>query len=112
MEDYLYCLGAAIKYLKQAANLAKPTTFKKLLTAITILDEVFSEASGGLDYFAIDDTDPDCNPDCALLHNNDVLHCYNCDYETTGRVFVNKLKKKQGLIKCPHCKGKGVVKQQ
>lgn len=49
--------------------------------------------------------------DCSLLHDEDYLKCQKCGYETTGKRFAAYVVKKNSLIPCPTCKGKGVVKK-
>jgi hypothetical protein len=64
---------------------------------------------GGL---CIDDPDPDSLDDCPLLHTNDVLRCYHCDYECMGDDLADlarRYKRKNKLVTCPCCNGKGVV---
>lgn len=46
---------------------------------------------------------------CLLLHESDLLVCYECRYETTGKALALRYKKQADLVTCPCCKGKGVV---
>lgn len=49
------------------------------------------------------------NFDCEKIHDTDQLRCMKCDHRVTGRSFTKKLMKKNQLVKCPHCKGIGLV---
>lgn len=62
------------------------------------------------DGFAVDYPDPDSDVDCTLLHDRDEIVCTNCNQSWTGRQFITRYKRKQNLVACPHCHGKGVVK--
>lgn len=59
--------------------------------------------------FIVEESADDASDDCVMLHDHDLLHCYNCDYQTTGKAFAARYAKQQDLVKCPCCKGKGVV---
>ena len=50
--------------------------------------------------------------DCTLLHVEDELYCSKCQYGTYGKQFAAHYAKQQGLTKCPHCRGTGVVKKE
>jgi len=54
-----------------------------------------------------DDTGAD--NDCLLLHDEDVLRCCKCNYETTGKKFANMIAKRKDLVQCPCCEGRGLV---
>lgn len=60
----------------------------------------------------IDETQDDANDDCPMLHEGDSLRCYECGYETSGKAFSKKCQTKANMIPCPHCKGKGFVKNE
>lgn len=53
------------------------------------------------------------NMECPALHVDDILNCYgkevNCGYGVSAKAFVTNLVKKQNLVACTHCKGKGFV---
>lgn len=49
---------------------------------------------------------------CELLHDEDVICCYDCGHTISGKKFANMVLKKEKLIKCPHCKGKGYIKEK
>lgn len=65
--------------------------------------------------FYIDDSE--CDPECERLHDTDYLRCagkkngYPCGYETSGKAFSAMLVKKNSMVKCEHCNGKGMVKK-
>lgn len=61
--------------------------------------------------FAIDEPVDDVAKDCERLHNGDYLRCYKCGFNTTGRAFAQRLTKKNSLVPCEHCKGRGMVKR-
>jgi hypothetical protein len=63
----------------------------------------YDSGGGG---FVIDDSE---NMECTKLHETDVIRCYKCDYETTGKAFAQRLMKVRNQMVCPHCKGTGVV---
>ena len=46
---------------------------------------------------------------CTLLHEEDYIICTACGKGVTGKSFASLLKKKNNLIKCPCCKGTGLV---
>lgn len=50
--------------------------------------------------------------DCALLHGDDGLRCFGCGYEMTGMAFATYLVRKNSLVPCPACNGKGLVKKE
>jgi hypothetical protein len=50
--------------------------------------------------------------DCLLLHTDDCLVCMKCDFSISGQAFANRVVKKQNLVPCPCCNGKGFVKQE
>jgi Zn finger protein HypA/HybF involved in hydrogenase expression len=64
-----------------------------------------TESSG----FVIDENAEDSNDECQLTHEDDVLHCYNCDYTISARRYTERYIKQKNLVTCPTCHGKGVV---
>ena len=62
----------------------------------------------GSDTFALDS---DSDEACDLIHNNDWVNCYECDYGASATEFSKLMMRKQNMIECPCCKGKGVVKK-
>jgi len=54
--------------------------------------------------------DPICC-DCEELHEQDILNCYICDASMTGAEYAEWYAKKAKMVKCPHCKGTGLVKK-
>jgi transcription initiation factor TFIIIB Brf1 subunit/transcription initiation factor TFIIB len=57
------------------------------------------------------------NMDCDQLHDEDNIVCYGVDgkgcpaeYGTTGKKFVAWLLKKNDMVPCECCKGKGFVR--
>ena len=65
--------------------------------------------------FWIDELDPDAHDECPLLHERETLVCHSCPrgdmFSTSGKAFAAKLAKKNNMIPCPHCKGRGMVKK-
>lgn len=51
------------------------------------------------------------NFDCEKYHDDDEIECERCGYCIDGKSFARAVHKKKGLVKCPCCKGKGVVKK-
>ena len=49
------------------------------------------------------------NEECDLVHDNDFLYCSKCRHEVSGKVLVKNLLLKKNKVKCPTCKGCGVV---
>lgn len=47
--------------------------------------------------------------DCNMLHEADLLRCYRCNHETSGKTFAARLQKAANMVPCPHCKGHGLV---
>jgi hypothetical protein len=52
---------------------------------------------------------PDGAEDCPMLHDDDELRCYRCDYTTSGKRFAISIAKAKNMVKCPHCKGAGLI---
>lgn len=79
-------------------------------TKVQIPDEDWKcpKCSKGVGYFCVDDFGED---ECSLLHNDDLLRCYECGHEVSAQTFVRNHVKKQELVKCPCCKGSGMVKK-
>lgn len=95
------------------AEVKKVCTFKH--TKYQPTDEEFHcpkcKAPGG--DFCVDDGP---NLECDLLHDEDILNCYGkggagcpAEYGITGKAFAAALVKKNNLVPCKHCKGKGLV---
>lgn len=59
--------------------------------------------------FVVDVRSDGYGEECGLLHNDDDLYCYTCDYRVTGKQFAKKLQNKNKLTTCPCCKGRGLV---
>ncbi len=64
--------------------------------------------------FYIEDPTEEAEEGCELLHEKDGLYCYTCPmkgdpYAASGKVFAAALAKKNNLVCCPTCKGKGTV---
>jgi ribosomal protein S27AE len=49
------------------------------------------------------------NYDCELLHDDDELECGRCGYSASGLSYSRWYKKSKDLVKCPCCKGTGVI---
>jgi hypothetical protein len=62
------------------------------------------------DGLCIDNPAEGAASDCELLHCDDEMLCYHCRHATSGRAFAARLTKQAGLVPCPHCKGKGLVR--
>lgn len=60
--------------------------------------------------FIIDESDEDVHDVCSGLHDSDRLWCGRCEASRNGRQFAAMLERKNNLVPCPHCKGKGLVK--
>ena len=55
------------------------------------------------------DISSEFSEDCDLLHEDDELCCYTCQYACSGKAFAAKVAKQKNLVTCPCCKGKGWV---
>lgn len=53
--------------------------------------------------------DEGVSDDCELLHEEDGLVCYQCGHGCSGREFSRLAAKKASRVKCPTCKGSGMV---
>lgn len=62
------------------------------------------------DGWIIDEMPELADPDCALLHEGDLLACADCGASMSGKAFAARYIKQRGLVKCPTCKGSGHVK--
>jgi DNA-directed RNA polymerase subunit RPC12/RpoP len=60
-----------------------------------------------IDTFAIEVSDPDCS----LLHRDDVVVCTKCNKEWTGDRLSKLMAKITNMVPCPNCKGTGFVKK-
>jgi len=47
--------------------------------------------------------------DCSLMHMDDYVVCYACNYSASANSFAKHVQKKKNMIQCPCCKGKGFV---
>lgn len=47
--------------------------------------------------------------ECSLMHMDDHVVCYACDYSASANGYANRVKKQKNLVPCPHCKGNGFV---
>jgi hypothetical protein len=56
-----------------------------------------------------DSSSDDGEVECPKLHKDDYLKCYACDYDCSGADFARRLVKKNNLVTCPTCKGKGCI---
>lgn len=54
----------------------------------------------------------DDTEDCDMLHEEDVCVCDACGYEESGKIVAAAIKRKLGLVKCPHCKGTGYIERK
>ncbi len=50
--------------------------------------------------------------DCDKLHNKDYCSCIRCGYECSGKEVSDFFIKKNSMVPCPCCKGKGMVKKE
>lgn len=63
-------------------------------------------------HFYIDTfSDEVSDPDCSLLHKDDLVVCINCNKEWSGEIVSRLLAKIVNMIPCSHCKGTGFVKK-
>lgn len=53
--------------------------------------------------------DFDIGNDCNLHHDEDLIICEHCGYETTGKKFSKLIMKEQNKVVCQCCKGKGWI---
>lgn len=69
------------------------------------------KCGSGIDSFVIEECDSESDDVCMRLHDKDFLKC-ECGYSTSGRAFSNLVVRKNSLVPCPHCKGKGFVRNE
>lgn len=62
-----------------------------------------SDSEFFIDVDAMDDTD------CEMMHDDDTLACEVCGYTTTGKAYSKAMMRKADMVRCPCCKGKGIV---
>jgi DNA-directed RNA polymerase subunit RPC12/RpoP len=62
------------------------------------------------EHFYIEGFTEGSDDDCDLLHDKDEIGCDNCGHGISGKLFASRLQRKHNLITCPHCKGKGLIK--
>jgi predicted methyltransferase len=43
------------------------------------------------------------------LHEDDELECCRCGYTASGLEYIREYIKMKNLVKCPCCKGKGMI---
>lgn len=78
-----------------------------------ILREWFCPKCGAdEDSFVIDSHADGVSDDCKKLHEDDLIFCSSCDYESTGKAVARALLKKNSLVPCTCCKGTGFVKKE
>ena len=89
--------------------LTKPTKYQPT-------DEEFNcpKCGAGVPIFHIDESA--CHDDCTKVHDSDTLRCDACyrdgrDYDASGKAFAAGVVKRNGLVVCVRCAGKGVVKK-
>lgn len=68
--------------------------------------EYTDEYGGVQEGFVISDS---VNYDCELLHEDDELECCRCGYTASGLEYIREYIKMKNLVKCPCCKGKGMI---
>lgn len=68
----------------------------------------FEDKSGG--FVIWDGVSDNEEGECQLLHVDDYLKCQKCGYDCQGKDFAAYVVKKNSLVSCPCCKGKGFVK--
>jgi len=67
--------------------------------------------------FVIENPDETAHDACGLLHEKDWIACNNCETEYhrdtfySGKQYAALMVKKNNLVPCPHCKGKGLVRR-
>ena len=47
--------------------------------------------------------------ECSLVHDQDIVVCDNCQHGQSAKSFAAMAAKKRNLVKCPTCKGHGLV---
>lgn len=50
--------------------------------------------------------------ECPLMHMDDYVVCYACNYTASANSYANRVQKQKNLVPCPCCKGKGFVPRQ
>jgi len=65
----------------------------------------------GITYFTVWESVSD-DDYCKLVHNNDFCSCENCGYECSGKEVSDFFIKKNSMVPCSCCKGKGLVKRK
>jgi len=66
---------------------------------------------GEVDNFVLEPPEgmEDKDEDCPLLHDDDDCVCYSCGNATTAKRFAASFAKKNDLVACPCCAGKGLL---
>lgn len=67
------------------------------------------KCGAGGDYFAIWDS---IYPECELDHPDDIASCEKCGYSASMETVTRNYWKKQSMVKCPHCNGTGLIKEE
>jgi Zn finger protein HypA/HybF involved in hydrogenase expression len=60
--------------------------------------------------FTVEESPDEVADDCELLHEEDEVHCSNCNSSWSGKAVAAVMAKKANLVVCPTCKGAGYVK--
>lgn len=55
------------------------------------------------------DVDENADEECELLHETDLIECVRCHKSIRGKALSAFVVKKNSLVQCPCCKGKGYV---
>lgn len=70
------------------------------------------EGDGSDGEFIINDIGEGADWECERLHVDDTLGCSKCGWGDFGKKFVALLAKKKSMVKCPTCKGTGLVSEK
>jgi hypothetical protein len=75
------------------------------------LDEnwVCPKCGCGPDVFYIDESPVDSDEGCLLLHDDDAIRCDACESGWSGKAVAKLMQKRDDVVPCPCCKGKGTV---
>lgn len=59
------------------------------------------------------DTDPTVgsNFECEFMHDEDMIVCLKCNWESTGKKYSSMFIKAKNMVKCPCCKGTGLIEK-
>jgi uncharacterized protein YbaR (Trm112 family) len=73
-------------------------------------DEWACPKCGEVELFYVDvNVEDETDEECELLHEADLIVCDKCTKTITGKAFSALLVKKNNMVVCPCCKGKGYV---